>query len=143
MLFRSATEGGNDIYSTGTLTFKGTMNTNITGGIAGSGTINKEESGILNLKGVNSGFGGTTNINDGKILYTKASDSDSYLGGTTKINTGGTLEFNIGADLEDSINGNIISTTFADKTGTFLKTGAGTVVLNADNSLFSGSTEIQ
>ena len=139
----TATEGGNDIYSTGTLTFKGTMNTNITGGIAGSGTINKEESGILNLKGVNSGFGGTTNINDGKILYTKASDSDSYLGGTTKINTGGTLEFNIGADLEDSINGNIISTTFADKTGTFLKTGAGTVVLNADNSLFSGSTEIQ
>ena len=139
----TATEKGDDIYSTGTLNFKGTMNTNITGGIAGSGTINKQESGTLSLKGDNAGYTGTTNIEAGKILYTKASDADSYLGGTTKINTDGTLEFNIGDGLEDSINGNVQSMTVADKTGTFLKTGAGTLVLNADNSLFSGATRVE
>lgn len=138
---------GNDIYlSDGTLNVSGSANTVINGGIAGTAgsRINKSQEGVLNLRGQNSDFMGTTVISGGKILFSKIDEGgkipDTYLGGTTKIDTNGTLEFSISESKTYALNGYVESA--ADKTGNFLKTGAGTVIMNADNSRFNGNATI-
>lgn len=59
----------NDIYnnSTGILNFNGTGTTNILSGIKGSGALNKNDSGALNLGGMNENYTGTFNFNDGTV----------------------------------------------------------------------------
>lgn len=138
---------GNDIYlSDGTLNVSGSANTIINGGIAGTAgsRINKSQEGVLNLRGQNTDFLGTTVISGGNILFSKIDEggkiTDTYLGGTTKIDTNGTLEFNISESKTYALNGYVESA--AEKSGNFLKTGAGTVVMNADNSRFNGTATI-
>ena len=132
---KQTTSKSNDIHNTGTLTFRGAKNTSINGGISGSGSILKEETGSLILKGLNSEYTGTTSINAGKILFDKTSADDSYLGGITTINNGGALEFKLAVD-DALVSGAIAGT------GDFLKTGAATLTLTGDNSAFTGKTTI-
>lgn len=134
----------NDIYNfaAGTVNFKGEGEIIVTGGISGEGTLNKTETGTLKLWGINENFTGTTIISGGKILYNKAAAADSYLGGITKVNTNGILEFDVAQNNEAVINGNIQSLNPDAKTGTFIKTGEGTVKLMGDNSLFKGNAVV-
>ena len=131
--------GANDIFMSGTgaeLNISGNKNVNITGGISGEGSIVKENgSGTLNLSGNNSGFSGTTQINDGTIQFNKTGAGDTYLGGTTTINDGGKLDFNLSVD--ESVSG---GTIFGD--GDFQKSGTGTLTVSGDNSGFTGDTTI-
>lgn len=65
----------NDIYnnSTGTIEFNSNGTTNILSGIAGTGTIDKNDSGILNLGGINENYTGTFNLNEGTVKLLKDS----------------------------------------------------------------------
>ena len=59
----------NDIMnnSTGTIDFDTTGTTNILSGISGGGIINKKNSGTLNLGGINQGFNGLFNFEQGTV----------------------------------------------------------------------------
>ena len=107
----------------------------------GNGTFVKNGAGAVNVTGTNAGFSGTTELNEGKITYNKTAEADSYFSGTTNVNTGATLEFNVAQGLSEGINGNIASTQAGS--GAFVKTGDGTVTLDGDNSAFTGTTTVQ
>ena len=107
----------------------------------GNGTFVKNGAGTVNVTGTNAGFSGTTELNEGKITYNKTAEADSYFSGTTNVNTGATLEFNVAQGLSEGINGNIASTQAGS--GAFVKTGDGTVTLDGDNSAFTGTTTVQ
>ena len=118
------------------LTVNGIKNTNITGGIAGEGSIVKEETGTLNLSGNNSGFDGSMTVNGGTVSFNKGSANDSYINGSTTINENGKLSYNLSVDetlTGGKINGN----------GTFEKTGDANLTLSGDNSAFTGTTNIE
>ena len=61
------TDGLNDIYNFGILNFDGDGTTNILDGIRGTGNINKNDNGILNLGGNNSRYTGAFSFYDGTI----------------------------------------------------------------------------
>lgn len=61
------TDGLNDIFSNNTINFDGSGTTNILSGIRGSGNINKNDSGVLNLGGNNSRYSGNFSLNDGTV----------------------------------------------------------------------------
>ena len=129
----------NDIYTTGTLNFKGQGTTYINSGIQGTTTssINKDESGTLNLKGNNINYLGTTTINQGKIIFDKQQTQDTYLGGITIINgtpqNGGILELKLSTNYtlngENKIQG----------TGTLQKTGQSDLIISGLNNAFEGN----
>ena len=137
-VFSSNTANGvsNDIYSTGTLTFSGGGTVEINSGIAGSGSIIKNDGGILNLKGKNDAYNGTTTINDGKIVFDKTSDSDTMLVGEIITNKNGTLEFKL--ESEHTIEASLS----LSGDGTILKTGKADLAVSADRSGFTGTVEI-
>ncbi len=59
--------GPNDIYNNNIINFTGNGTTNILSGIRGSGNINKNGGGILNLGGNNSNYTGTFNLESGTV----------------------------------------------------------------------------
>ena len=122
---------GGKIVNNATLTYDLAANDTISGTLSGSGTFNKTGGATLTLNGNNSGFTGTTNINQGAITFTRTG-TDQYFGGTTNIY--GTLNFDIKTDYT-------LSGKFAQN-GTFNKYGSGTLTITGDNSAFSGTTNI-
>ena len=71
----------------GKLSYNLAVDETLTGGtISGTGTFEKTGNANLTINGDNSGFTGTTNIEDGKIIFDKQTANDIYLGGTTNIN---------------------------------------------------------
>ena len=59
----------NDIHNTdsGVVEFNGSGTTNILSGINGSGTVSKNDSGVLNLGGINNNYTGTFNLTGGTV----------------------------------------------------------------------------
>ena len=85
----------NDIYnnSTGVVEFNGSGTTNILSGIKGSGTLNKNGSGMLNLGGINQNYTGTFDFNAGTV---------NLLAGSSYFNAQNT-------NFADNINFNIVN----------------------------------
>ena len=112
---------------------------NVSAGAGGSGTIVKANNGTLYLLGNNSGFGGTTRIEGGSVIYQAVSDNDRYLGGSTNL-------ANEGTNLTFIINQNIANQTVSNISGVegsiVQKSGGGELVLSGDNSDFKGSAKI-
>ena len=123
---------GGSTVNNGTLTYDLATADTIKGTMSGSGTFNKTGTATLTLSGNNSGFGGTTNINQGTITFTRTTTGDQYFGGTTNIY--GTLNFDIQTDY--TLSGKLA------QNGTFNKTGSGTLTITGDNSAFVGTTNI-
>ena len=107
-------------------------------GVKGTGDFNKNGTGTLILAGDNQGYTGTLNLNQGEISYVKTDSAQSFVKGAVNLAENTELTFNLTED--ETISGNIISTQ--DGFGTVNKTGTGTLVLNGDNSAFSGETII-
>ena len=107
-----------DKYFSGSTTIKDgaaldyTLNVDDTlaGGISGgSGAVfNKNGDATLTLSGNNSSFAGTANLNAGTTIFDKNTESDIYFGGTTMLNKGAELVFDL--DLSEKINGDRKST---------------------------------
>lgn len=132
----TAAQGG-DIYNdNGIINFNGKGTTEIESGISGNGQINKNDSGILNLRGENNDFAGAVTINAGKILFDKITSADSYLGGTTLINENGTLEYDL------TVVENLVGTNVMTGNGIFRKTGDANLNLSGKNDAFKGEMNI-
>ncbi|MCL2799687.1 MAG: hypothetical protein FWD54_05395, partial [Endomicrobia bacterium] len=140
---------GHDIYQTsaGTITIDGGGDIVISGGIAGSGTINKT-AGNLYLDGDNSGYAGTFNQSAG---YTEV--TGGYFTGISSI-TGGILELADGASvgavtigiysgglLDITTDGDLTFTGNISGNGNINKdlSATGTLTLTGDNSGFNGT----
>ena len=137
--FSSNTAAGsaNDIYTEGTINFKGAGTTYVNSGIAGSeaAQIVKQDEGILNLKGSNSNYLGSTTINGGSIVFDKTAAADTYLGGTTEITQNGTLEFKLASEH------NLVGYNNITGDGLFKKTGTADLNISGSNSAFDGVFE--
>ncbi|MFL6515525.1 MAG: beta strand repeat-containing protein [Chthoniobacterales bacterium] len=129
-------------------TFTGSGSTTASGVISGTGSLTKAGSGLLSLNGSNTYSGGTT-INAGTVAINSGSSLGAAGGGLT-INAG-TLEVTNGFATNRSTTLGSTSSTIQVDTGqtfavngtvggggTLNKTGAGTLVLNANNS-YSGT----
>ena len=82
----------NDIYNeNGTITIKGDGTTNILSGIAGSGTVNKNGSGVFNLGGINENYTGNFNFEEGTINLLK--NASYFSAANTVFNDG--VNFNM------------------------------------------------
>ena len=105
----------NDIYNeNGTITIKGDGTTNILSGIAGSGTVNKNGAGVLNLGGINENYTGDFNFEEGTINLLK---NASYFSAT-------------GTVLGDSVNFNM-------QNGQINNINYGNLTLNGQSNLFA------
>lgn len=94
--------GLNDIYNTadGTINLNAADTINILSGISGSGTLNKNDSGVLNLGGQNKNYTGDFNFNGGTINLLAAS---SYFNAQNS-NFSNNVNFNLQNNYIDSIN---------------------------------------
>ena len=83
----------NDIYNTdtGVINFNGSGTTDILSGISGTGTLNKNDSGILNLGGKNENYTGTFDFNGGTLNLLA---SGSYFN-AVNTNFGNNINFNM------------------------------------------------
>ncbi len=90
---KDKTDELNDIYNntTAVLNFSGTGTNSVLSGIKGAGTINKTDSGILNLGGENSNFNGTFSFNQGTLNLL----ADSSYFQATDTNFGNDINFNM------------------------------------------------
>ena len=105
----------NDIYNeNGTITIKGDGTTNILSGIEGSGTVNKNGAGVLNLGGINENYTGDFNFEEGTINLLK---NASYFSAT-------------GTVLGDSVNFNM-------QNGQINNINYGNLTLNGQSNLFA------
>ena len=105
----------NDIYNeNGTITIKGDGTTNILSGIEGSGTVNKNGAGVLNLGGINENYTGDFNFEEGTISLLK---NASYFSAT-------------GTVLGDSVNFNM-------QNGQINNINYGNLTLNGQSNLFA------
>lgn len=86
----------------------------------------------MTLNGVNNGFTGLTEIENGILSYVQ-SDGGSYFGGITQIDENGTLNFENTA--EETMNG-------VKGTGDFNKNGTGTLILAGDNQGYTGTLNL-
>ena len=94
-------EGLNDIYNdNGTISFEGSGTTNILSGISGTGTINKVDSGVLNLGGFNQNYNGIFNFESGTLNLLANS---SYLN-ASNTNLGNNINFNMQNSQINNIN---------------------------------------
>jgi len=145
----------NDIYNTGTTNINGTANSVIiNSGIAGIGTINKSNDGILELNGNSSGYTGIYNQTGGQTIV-----SDKFFNGISNIQEG-ILEFAQGSEFaantaiklaagtEFNITSNdnftISSTNFDGYSGTYgdiNKSGSGELTITGDKSGFESYTQ--
>lgn len=131
--------GQNDIYIDGVNTVV-TINTDtkdsiIASGIAGNGILDKTGNNILNLSGKNDDFTGVLNIEEGSLFYTQNSADDTYIAGTTVINSSSDAEIN--NNISDITGG-----TF-EGSGTLTKTGDKDLKISGDNSKFTGNANIE
>lgn len=82
----------NDIYNdNGIITVQGDGTTNILSGIAGSGTVNKNGSGVFNLGGINENYTGNFNFEEGTINLLK--NASYFSAANTVFNDG--VNFNM------------------------------------------------
>lgn len=82
----------NDIYNdNGIITVQGDGTTNILSGIAGSGTVNKNGSGVFNLGGINENYTGNFNFEEGTISLLK--NASYFSAANTVFNDG--VNFNM------------------------------------------------
>ena len=106
----------NDIYNdNGIITVQGDGTTNILSGIAGSGTVNKNGSGVFNLGGINENYTGNFNFEEGTINLLK--NASYFSAANTVFNDG--VNFNMQNGQINNINyGNLTlngqSNLFAD-----------------------------
>lgn len=112
---------------------------NVSGGIAGSGSLVKTGSGSLNLTGTNSNFDGSTTINQGSIIYNAINNSDSYLGGTTNLAGENTK---LVLDIDENVENQIVSNLSGVGNSSISKQGLGKVSLSGDNSNFNGTASV-
>ena len=115
-------------------------------------TITKTGGYNLTISGDNSGFTGTTNIDEGGLVFTANSANDKFFGGDTNISEDGTLSVNANTNTtlsnlnnEGKININTGSTTYLEKiasSGTVTKDGRGSLVMTGDNKDFTGNLNI-
>ena len=125
LIGNSASIRGN-LQNAGTVIFDQTWDDSVSGMLLGAGAITKRGAGILTLNGVNTL---NWNIEDGTL----ASNATRYTANAT-IGAAGTLRFNQATDAD-----------YAGKlsgSGTFEKSGAGMLSLNADSSAFTGTTNV-
>jgi len=148
---------GNVTLGTGTLTTGAdNTSTNFSGVISGSGILTKTGTGTLTLSGVNT-YTGATNINAGKLQL----GVNNALSKSTAVTvaSGATLNLNNYSDTIGSLAGSGVitlgsgtltagvsnaSTTFSGSftsgdTGTFAKTGTGTLTLGAAMNFSAGT----
>ncbi|WP_248293259.1 autotransporter-associated beta strand repeat-containing protein, partial [Achromobacter sp. Bel] len=121
----SASIRGN-LQNDGTVIFDQTWDDSVSGQMIGTGAIVKRGAGILTLNGLNT-------LNWNIEAGTLASDVTRYTANAT-IGAAGTLRFDQATDTDYA--GRISGS------GTFEKTGAGALSLNADNSAFTGTTRV-
>lgn len=113
---------------------------NVSGGGDGSGGIVKEGAGTLNLRGANSGFGGSTTINGGSIVYRATDSSNSYFGGSTNLAGANT---NLTFEISQGIKNQKVSNIKGVQSAAVNKTGGGDLTLSGDNSVFYGIAYIK
>lgn len=121
----SASIRGN-LQNAGTVIFNQTWDDSVSGMLIGNGAITKRGAGILTLNGLNTL---NWNIEQGTLV----SDVTRYTANAT-IGAAGTLRFDQASDAD-----------YAGKisgSGMFEKAGAGVLSLNADNSAFTGTTNV-
>ncbi|MGN0031100.1 MAG: autotransporter-associated beta strand repeat-containing protein, partial [Candidatus Gastranaerophilaceae bacterium] len=130
-----------DKYFSGSTVIIGTLETEVAqdisttvSNISGSGAFNKTGLGTLSLAGDNSEFIGTTNIENGILAFTTG--IGNFVGGITRIQTDGILEYTVNNGDNDNI-------TKIEGVGTFKKLGGGTLNSIGDNSGFTGILDIQ
>lgn len=138
-------------------TFQTDADLTASGAISGSGTLAKTGTGTLTLSGNNTGFTGTTTVEAGRL---EAGNIFAFAQGTAYIINGGTLGLN-GFDLTVSLllgTGGAVdlgsavltvdqnaSTEYAGAiagSGSFFKTGSGTLTLTGGSSDFTGTTTV-
>lgn len=70
--------------------------------VSGSGIINKNNAGTMNLNGENQGFDGEFNINEGTVFFTK-NEATSFISGSTNVAAGAILDYttNVNDTLEN------------------------------------------
>ena len=114
----------------------------INSGIAGTknAVFNKTGQGKLNLSGDNDEFLGKVEIAAGDVEYTADDSNDTFAGGSVYINSGSDLTMNIAQSTKDQILKNVSGDE--DGNGTITKKGAGTLLLEGNNSGFGGVTTI-
>ncbi len=94
--------GGNDIYlENAVLNVQGARNTVIESGIAGSGTINKNDAGTLKLAGDNSGYTGDVNYNGGVVQLQKG--AQYFNAQNTSFSNGAKLDL-VNGSATDNVN---------------------------------------
>lgn len=113
---------------------------NVSGGGDGSGGIVKEGAGTLKLLGANSGFGGSTTINEGSIVYHATDSSNSYFGGSTNLAGENT---NLTLIVEDGVKNQTVSRISGGESATINKRGEGDLNLSGDNSAFYGVAYVE
>ena len=119
----------------------------INSGIAGTenAVFNKTGQGKLNLSGDNDEFLGKVKIAAGDVEYTADDSNDTFAGGSVYINSGSDLTMNIAQSTETTaIQNQILKNVSGDEdgNGTITKKGAGTLLLEGNNSGFGGVTTI-
>ena len=83
------------------ITINGDLQDSI-GQLAGSGSLNKNGTGTLNLTGDNSGFEGKLAIQQGTVSYIN-NENNKYITGSTSISEGAALDVTTNAGTNDSI----------------------------------------
>lgn len=129
--------GKNDIYLDGenaVVNYTAKNDSNISSGIAGDGTFNKNGNGTLNLSGKNDNFTGNLNVNTGDVIYSQTDATDTYISGKTNIADGSNVTLNV--DKAD-----IAAGTFSGN-GTLNKEGSKDVAISGDNSGLTGDVNI-
>lgn len=116
---------------------------NVSGGGDGSGGIVKEGAGTLNLLGANSGFGGSTTINEGSIVYHATDSSNSYFGGSTNLEGDDTNRTNLTLIVDDGVENQTVSRISGVASSTINKQGEGDLNLSGDNSAFYGVAYVE
>ena len=137
--------GQNDIYIDGAkveFVVNENKESTINSGIAGTenAVFNKTGQGKLNLSGDNDEFLGKVKIAAGDVEYTADDSNDTFAGGSVYINSGSDLTMNIAQSAKDQILKNVSGDE--DGNGTITKKGAGTLLLEGNNSGFGGVTTI-
>lgn len=138
-----------DVVDNGTLAFNRSDALTFAGVISGSGSLIKNGSGTLTLTGTNS-YGGGTTIAGGTLSVTSNANLGASAGGlgfaggtlqvTSSFSTARTANL-AGAGAVDVASGQIFTMSGTiSGAGNLTKTGAGTLILTAENSYGGGTT---
>lgn len=153
-------EGGDytgNLVNDGTFVFARNDSYSFTGDFTGSGHLEKHGNGALTFAG-HYGFGGTTSILGGRVVFTGQLDETLDLDITDGVvdlsqsasglqtiaqlsGTGGTIELGA-AQLTINQTGNTVYTGAVSGTGAIIKDGDGDLKLDGDGSDFTGTGEV-